>query len=224
MGINLGNSTPTPTQGLGGGMGETSTTASTLTPAPSPVNGILNMSKSQTLDFTKKNPGLTTVRVGLGWDTASLGPSFDLDASAFLLGANGKCPDATHICYFNNQNAHGVKSLGDNRTGQGEGDDETILVYLSQLPENIVKVKFVVTIFEAIQKKQNFGMVKNAYIRLMDDNTGAELCRFVLTDDYSTSTALIFAEVERQSDGNWNFNTLGEGSVNDLNGLAGLFV
>lgn len=221
MGINLGNLSQTPNQG---GNPVATTTASTLAPAPLPVNGILNMEKAQTLDLTKKNPGLSKLKVGLGWDTASLGDSFDLDASAFLLGANGKCSDVSYICYFNNPNSHGVKSLGDNRTGMGEGDDETIVVDLAQVPSNVTKVKFAVTIFEALQKRQNFGMVQNAYIRLIDDVTGSELCRFVLTDDYSTSTAVIFAEVERQADGNWNFNTIGEGSVNDLNNLAGLFL
>lgn len=245
MGINLGSTAPTPSAPLGAATanqmagGGIPAAAPPVTPPPAaapttppagaeavalPGGGVtLNLSKNTMLDLTKRNPGLSKVKLGAGWDIAQGGADFDLDISAFLLGVNGKIASTADVVFFNNMNAPGVRLNGDNRTGAGEGDDETIDIDLSAISPNVQRIVFCVTIADAAARMQTFGMVQNSYVRLMDAAQGdKEICRFVLKDDYATATAMIFAELER-SGNEWNFKTVGEGKQGDLNTLAGLY-
>lgn len=203
MGINLGGIT-----GLGGNN----------------VNA-LNLKKNDVLNLTKKNPGLTEVILGAGWDVANNGFDFDLDIAAFLLNENGKVahiPD--DVIFFNNMKGQGIELLGDNRTGAGEGDDERIKMDLTQIRSDIQKIVFVITIHEAQSKRQTFGMVENSFIRLLDSkNNEKEVCKFNLKENSSTATSVIFAEIYR--DGmEWQFKAIGEGRIADLNGILSLYM
>ena len=178
------------------------------------------LKKGQKVDLTKSNPGLKKITVGLGWDVNRYdGPEFDLDASAFLLGANGKVPgDADFIFYGNANHASGsVTYGGDNRTG--EGDDEEIFVDLEKVPEKIDRIAVTVTIYEAEERRQNFGQVSNAYVRIVDDATGKELVRYDLEEDFSIETALVVGEIYRK-DGEWRFNAIGSGYQGGLEALC----
>ena len=136
-------------------------------------SGALNLKKNDILNLTKKEPGLKKVVLGAGWDISLNGSTFDLDISAFLLGQNGKVNNVNEdVIYFNNMNSQGIKLCGDNRTGVGEGDDERIEIDLRQIKESVSKIIFVVTIFEAREKRQTFGMIDNSYIRLLDEKNG----------------------------------------------------
>lgn len=196
----------------------------TPTPAPAAGGVSLNLSKGMTLDLTKKNPGLTKIKAGLGWDVAvSGGTDFDLDISAFIC-RGGKISSGNDVVFFNNMEQPGVKLMGDNRTGAGDGDDEVIVVDLSALDPSVDKIVFAVTIFEAATRRQTFGMVNSSYIRLLDAANGdKELCRFELKDNFSTETALIFASLQKNGT-DWDFTAIGDGKQGDLNALAGLFV
>lgn len=203
MGINLGGIT-----GLGGNN----------------VNA-LNLKKNDVLNLTKKNPGLTEVILGAGWDVANNGFDFDLDIAAFLLNENDKVahiPD--DVIFFNNMKGQGIELLGDNRTGAGEGDDERIKMDLTQIRSDIQKIVFVITIHEAQSKRQTFGMVENSFIRLLDSkNNEKEVCKFNLKENSSTATSVIFAEIYR--DGmEWQFKAIGEGRIADLNGILSLYM
>lgn len=220
MGIQLGGSTPTPAPQLGGLQLGRTPQAETATPAP--TGGGLQLTKGAKLDLTKGNPGLDKIVVGLGWDTNSTGgQAFDLDVEVFLLGASGKVVSPAHVVFYNNLTSPdgAVRHNGDNRTGQGEGDDETVTVSLSTLSQEVEKIVFAVTIDQAIARQQNFGQVSNAYIRILDDSTGQELCRFDLSEDYSTSISLKAGEVYRHN-GEFKFGATGTGSANDLSGLC----
>ena len=162
----------------------------------------VNLSKGQKVDLTKSNPGLTKLIVGLGWDINKYdgGFDFDLDAAAFLLGDTGK-----------------VSSDAD-----GEGDDETLKVDLSKVPENVSKIDFTVTINDADTRNQNFGQVSNAYIRVVNEATGEELIRYDLGEDYSVETAVIVGELYRNN-GEWKFNAIGSGFQGGLAALCGNF-
>lgn len=176
-------------------------------------SGILNLSKGSILDLTKSNPSLNNVILAAGWDVNKSGSdNFDLDISAFLLDKNGRVTNIQEqVIYFNNKEVSGIKLNGDNRTGQGDGDDETININLSKISNDIKKIVFCVTIFEAISKRQTFGMVNNSYVRLLDiDKDNKELCRFELKNEYATSTAIVFAELFR-SDNGWSFKAIGQG-------------
>ena len=183
----------------------------------------VNLSKGQKVDLTKTNPGLAKITVGLGWDVNRYdgGSDFDLDASAFLLGANGKVTsDADFVFYGNQQHSSGsVIYGGDNRTGEGEGDDEQIKIDLKSIPANIEKVDFTVTIYDANTRRQNFGQVNNAYVRIVDDATGAELIRYDLEEDFSIETALVVGELYRHN-GEWKFNAIGSGFQGGLEALC----
>ena len=172
------------------------------------------LKKGEKVSLTKSNPGLKKITVGLGWDVNRYdgGADFDLDASAFMLGGNGHVSaDGDFIFYGNGTHASGsVVYGGDNRTGAGEGDDEQIMVDLSLVPANVEKIDFTVTIYEAAERRQNFGQVNNAYVRVVDDATGAELVRFDLEEDFSIETALVVAEIYRHN-GEWKFNAIGSG-------------
>jgi tellurium resistance protein TerD len=186
----------------------------------------ISLSKGQKIDLTKGNPGLTKIVVGLGWDTNKYDGSadFDLDASAFLLGENGKAQSEKDFVFYNNQNhpSGSVFSTGDNRTGEGEGDDEQIKVDLGKIPANIAKIAFTVTIHDADARKQNFGQVSNAYIRVVDEKNNAELLRYDLGEDYSVETAVIVAELYRNG-AEWKFNAIGSGFKGGLAALIANF-
>ena len=183
----------------------------------------VNLSKGQKVSLTKGNPGLKSIMVGLGWDINAFdsGADFDLDAAAFLLGADGKCPsDKEFVFYGNLSHATGaVVHQGDNLTGAGEGDDEQILVDLSKVPANIDKVAFTVTIYEAESRHQNFGQVSNAFIRLVDEANGQEMVRYDLGEDFSIETAVVVGELYRNN-GEWKFNAIGSGFQGGLAALC----
>ena len=183
----------------------------------------VNLSKGQKVSLTKGNPGLSKIVVGLGWDTNKYdgGFDFDLDAAAFLLGANGKVTsDADFVFYGNLKHASGaVEHMGDNLTGDGDGDDEQIKVNLSAVPANIEKIGFTVTIYDAETRKQNFGQVSNAYIRIFDETSNTELIRYDLGEDFSVETAVVVGEMYRNN-GEWKFNAIGSGFQGGLFALC----
>ncbi len=182
----------------------------------------LSLSKGGNLSLTKEAPGMTKVLVGLGWDARSTdGQDFDLDASAFLLKADGKVrADSDFIFYNQLKSVDGsVEHTGDNRTGEGDGDDEAIKVDLSKVPADIDKIAFTVTIHEAEVRKQNFGQVRNAFIRIVNQDTNSEVARYDLAEDASTETAMIFAELYRNGS-EWKFRAVGQGFNGGLKPLA----
>lgn len=162
--------------------------------------------------------GLDNLTMGLGWDVNNFtGMAFDLDASVFMLGANDKVLNNGGFIFYNQKQdvAGSVIHLGDNRDGAGDGDDEQIKVCLSKVPAEIQKIVFTITINDAQVRGQNFGQVKNAFIRIVDDKTGNEILRYDLSEDYSTQTALVVAELYRHN-GEWKFNPVGSGYPDDL--------
>ncbi len=181
----------------------------------------VNLQKGQKVDLTKGNAGLKTLVVGLGWDEAPRGFSLfnkrediDCDASGILISAStGKLAGAMDVVYFGNlQHRSGaVRHMGDNLTGAGDGDDEQILVELNRLGSDYSKIVFVVNIYQAMQRKQHFGMIKNAFIRIVDADKGTELCRYNLSENYDGRTAMIFGELY-QYNGEWKFGAIGEGT------------
>ena len=182
----------------------------------------ISLQKGANVNLTKSAPGLTKALLGLGWDARSTdGAAFDLDASALLLGANGKVrSDADFVFYGNKATADGsVSHGGDNLTGEGEGDDETITVDLSKVPADVERIALVVSIYEAETRSQTFGQVRNAFIRLANADTNTEEVRYDLSEDYSTETAVIFAEVYRNN-GEWKFKAIGQGFGDGLAGVA----
>lgn len=184
----------------------------------------INLSKGQKVDLTKGNPGLSSIMVGLGWDVNAFdsGADFDLDAAAFMVGENGRCPTEKEFIFYGNlEHASGaVKHMGDNLTGAGEGDDEQIQIDLSKIPANVSKVAFSVTIYEAEARGQNFGQVSNAFIRIVDESTGTELIRYDLGEDFSIETAVVVGELYRHN-GEWKFNAIGSGFQGGLAALCG---
>ncbi len=183
----------------------------------------INLTKGQKVDLTKGNPGLKKIMVGLGWDVNQYdsGADFDLDAAAFMLGENGKCPTEREFVFYGNleHGSKSVKHMGDNLTGEGEGDDEQIAVDLSKIPANVAKVAFTVTIYEAETRRQNFGQVSNAFIRIVDETTGQELIRYDLGEDFSIETAVVVGELYRNN-GAWKFNAIGSGFQGGLAALC----
>lgn len=190
-------------------------------------NGVnaLNLQKNDILDLTKRNPGLKNVILGAGWDVASVGKDFDLDISAFLLNENNKVTNISEdVIFFNNLQSQGIRLAGDNRTGAGDGDDERIEIDLSSIRNNVSKIVFIVTIHEAQNRRQTFGMVENSYVRLLDvANNEKEICRFNLKENGSTVTSVIFAELYRQGS-EWQFKAIGDGKIADLNGILGIYM
>lgn len=187
--------------------------------------GVLNLKKNDVLNLTKKEPGLEKVVLGAGWDISLNGSTFDLDISAFLLEQNGKVNNiGEDVIYFNNMNSQGIHLCGDNRTGAGDGDDERIEIDLKQIKQSVSRIIFVVTIFEAREKRQTFGMIDNSYIRLLDEkNNEREICRFNLKENGSTATAMVFAELFKENN-EWHFKALGDGKIADLNGILSLYM
>ena len=183
----------------------------------------ISLKKGQKVDLTKGNPSLSKILVGLGWDTNKYdgGYDFDLDAAAFLLNATGKVNEDEDFVFYNNlkHKSGSVEHMGDNLTGEGEGDDEEIKIDLAKVPANIEKIDFTVTIYDAEVRKQTFGQVSNAYIRVVDDVTGTELIRYDLGEDFSVETAVVVGEIYRHS-GEWKFNAIGSGFSGGLAALG----
>lgn len=183
----------------------------------------VNLTKGQKVDLTKGNPGLTKIIVGLGWDTNRYdgGSDFDLDAAAFLLGADARVTsDSDFVFYGNLKHSSGaVEHMGDNLTGEGEGDDEQIKINLDMVPASIEKIGFTVTIYEAETRKQNFGQVSNAYIHIMDEASNTELIHYNLGEDFSVETAVVVGELYRNNS-EWKFNAVGSGFQGGLKALC----
>lgn len=183
----------------------------------------VNLKKGQKVSLTKGNPGLSKVVVGLGWDVNAFdtGGDFDLDAAAFLLTDSGKVSGSGDFVYYGNltHSSGSVTHLGDNLTGVGDGDDEQIKVDLSKVPENITKIAFTVTIYEAESRRQNFGQVNNAFVRIYKEDTGEELLRYDLGEDFSIETAAVFGELYKHG-GEWKFNAIGSGYQGGLAALC----
>ena len=182
----------------------------------------VSLSKGGNVSLTKEAPGLTAVTVGLGWDVRSTtGTDFDLDASAILVDAGGKVTGDKDFVFFNNlQSADGsVKHLGDNLTGEGEGDDEQVNVDLNAVPAGVDKIVFPVSIYDAESRGQSFGQVRNAFIRIVNQAGGAELARYDLSEDASTETAMVFGELYRNG-ADWKFRAVGQGYASGLAGIA----
>ena len=184
----------------------------------------VSLKKGAKVDLTKGNAGLSKILVGLGWETNKYdgGDDFDLDASAFLLLSNDRVSADSDFVFYNalNHPSGSVYSMGDNRTGgTGDDDDEQIKVNLSMIPANYAKVAFTVTIAEAEERKQNFGQVSNAYIRIVDESNGKELMRYDLAEDFSVETAVHVAELYREGT-DWKFHAIGKGFKGGLEALC----
>jgi tellurium resistance protein TerD len=183
----------------------------------------VNLSKGGKVDLTKKKPGLKHLIIGLGWDINKYdgGGEFDLDAAAFMLDASGKAASEADFVFYNNPKhvSGSVVHSGDNRTGAGEGDDEVINVDLSLVPANIEKIDFTVTIFDGAERKQNFGMVSNSYIHIVDADDNEELVNFDLGEDFSGETAVVAGELYRHQ-GEWKFTAIGQGYDGGLAALC----
>ncbi len=186
----------------------------------------VNLSKGQKVDLTKGNAGLSKIVVGLGWDTNKYdgGEAFDLDAAAFLTNNTGKVNSDADFIFFNNLNhaSGSVTHLGDNLTGEGDGDDEQVKIELTKIPTDIEKISFTVTIFDAIKRAQNFGQISNAYIRVVDEASNTELIRYDLSEDYSIETSVVVAEIYRHNE-EWKFAAIGAGFEGGLGALCSNF-
>jgi tellurium resistance protein TerD len=185
----------------------------------------LTLQKGGNLSLSKTDPTLSKIIVGLGWDERTTdGSSFDLDASAFLLSSTGKVRgDADFIFYNQPKSPDGsVEHTGDNRTGKGDGDDESLKVDLNRVPAEVNKIVFTVTIHDADARRQNFGQIGNAFIRIVNELTGAEIVRYDLAEDYSTETAMIFGELYRNNN-EWKFRAVGQGYAGGLKAMCDQF-
>ena len=182
----------------------------------------ISLTKGGNVNLSKEAPNLTNIAVGLGWNPrATDGQAFDLDAVAFLVNEAGKVRADTDFIFFNNlKSADGsVEHTGDNRTGEGDGDDEVIKVDLSKVPADVSKVVFCAVIYDGQARNQNFGQVANAYIRIVNTQGGAEVARYDLSEDSSTETAMIFGELYKNN-GEWKFRAVGQGFAGGLGPLA----
>jgi tellurium resistance protein TerD len=182
----------------------------------------VSLSKGGNVSLSKEAPGLRAVLVGLGWDVrTTTGADFDLDASALILGADGKILSDSHFIFFNNLKSPdgSVEHTGDNLTGEGEGDDEVIKVDVSAVPAEVDKITVAVSIYDAEARGQSFGQVRNAFIRVVNQDGGAEITRYDLSEDASTETAMIFGELYRNG-AEWKFRAVGQGYSTGLRGIA----
>lgn len=183
----------------------------------------VSLQKGQKVSITKGNPGLSKVVVGLGWDVNQFdtGGDFDLDTSAFLLTENGRASQQSDFVFFGNLThpSGSVIHMGDNLTGAGEGDDEQIKIDLSKIPANITKIAFTVTIYDAETRRQNFGQINNAFIRIYNEITGEEILRYDLGEDFSIETAAVFGELYKHGN-EWKFNAIGSGYQGGLAALC----
>ena len=183
----------------------------------------ISLVKGQKVDLTKGNDGLKNIVFGLGWDTNKYDGNapFDLDVSAFLTDVNGKVTGEQDFIFYN-QPSGAIVYSGDNRTGEGTGDDETMKVELNKIPSNIEKISFAAAIYNAEDRLQNFGMVSNSYIRAYDADTNEELFKYELDEDFSLETGIIAGELYRKN-GNWKFNAIGSGYNDGFSGIATSF-
>jgi len=182
----------------------------------------ISLTKGGNVNLSKEAPGLTNITVGLGWDPrATDGQEFDLDAIAFLVNEAGKVRNDQDFIFFNNLKSDNgsVEHTGDNRTGEGDGDDEKIKINLASIPADVSKVAICAIIYEGQARNQNFGQVGDAYIRVVNDNGQAEIARYDLSEDGSTETAMIFGELYRHN-GDWKFRAVGQGFSGGLGPLA----
>jgi tellurium resistance protein TerD len=182
----------------------------------------VSLTKGGNVSLTKEAPGLTAVTVGLGWDARSTtGTDFDLDASAIMAGVSGKVLSDGHFVFFNNLTSvdGSVQHLGDNLTGEGDGDDEEINVNLAAVPPEVDKIVFPVSIYDAAARSQSFGQVRNAFIRVINQAGGTEIARYDLSEDASTETAMVFGELYRNG-AEWKFRAVGQGYAEGLVGIA----
>ena len=184
----------------------------------------VSLTKGQRVSLEKVAPGLTEIFIGLGWDikATDTGYDFDLDSSVFLLGSNEKLISDNHFVFYNNLTSpdadKSVHHMGDNLTGVGEGDDEVIKVNLKKVPNDVQKIVVAVTIHEAQQRSQNFGQIRNAFVRVVNAQSKQEVIRYDLVEDYSIETALIMAELYRK-DGEWRLNAVGAGYQGGLQAI-----
>ncbi len=183
----------------------------------------VSLMKGQKVDLTKTNPGMTKVIIGLGWDTNKYAGNndFDLDASAFLTDASGKTQFEEDFIFYNNlkSKTDAVIHTGDNRTGEGDGDDEQLTVEFGKLPDYVEKISFAVTIHEAVERKQNFGQISNAFVRVLDASNEQELMRYDLGEDFSIETVVIVCELYKHGS-EWKFNAVGSGFSGGLGELC----
>lgn len=182
----------------------------------------ISLTKGQNISLSKTDPSLKNVLVGLGWDARSTdGQDFDLDASVFMATENGKVPSDRHFIFYNQlvSLCGGVEHTGDNLTGDGDGDDESVIVRLDKVESNIKSLFITVTIHDAEARRQNFGQVSNAFVRIVNNDTSDEIVRFDLSEDYSTETAMVFGEIYRHN-GEWKFRAIGQGYTGGLYSLC----
>ena len=183
----------------------------------------IQLKKGQKIDLTKGNPGLKHIRLGLGWDTNMFvgGDDFDLDVSLFMVGKSVKVEQDEDFIFYNNLKhpSEAVEHLGDNRTGDGDGDDEEILVDFSKMPDRIEKIAVTVTIYEAKERRQNFGQVNNSYVRVVNSDNEEELLRYDLGEEFSIETAIVVCEIYRHN-GEWKFSAVGSGFEGGLEALC----
>lgn len=187
---------------------------------------VISLAKGQKVDLTKTNPGISKLVVGLGWDVNKYdgGQDFDLDASVFLLGADGKVSGGEDFIFYNNTTGGNgsVVHSGDNLTGDGDGDDESVKIAIQNIPAQIEKVSFTVTIHDAEARNQNFGMISNAFIRIVNEETNEELIRYDLGEDFSIETAVVVGELYRHAS-EWKFSAVGSGYQGGLAALCNDF-
>ena len=183
----------------------------------------IQLKKGQKINLTKGNPGLKHIKLGLGWDTNVFdgGEDFDLDVSLFMVGKSGRVENDEDFIFYNNLKhpSGAVEHLGDNRTGDGDGDDEEILVDFSKMPNTIEKIAVTVTIYEAKERRQNFGQVNNSYVRLLNSDNDEELLRYDLGEDFSIETAVVVCEIYKNN-GEWKFSAVGAGFKGGLEALC----
>ena len=182
----------------------------------------VSLVKGGNVSLTKEAPSMNVALVGLGWDArVTDGQAFDLDASVFLVGENGKVLSDSHFVFYNNTTSPdgAVQHQGDNRTGEGDGDDEQVKIDLTKVAADVKKLVLAVTIHEADSRKQNFGMVSNSFMRVVNNDNGSEIARFDLSEDASTETAMIFGELYRHG-AEWKFKAVGQGFAGGLAALA----
>lgn len=186
----------------------------------------IQLSKGQRIDLTKDNPALQNIVVGLGWDVKNFdgGDGFDLDASAFLLNDAGKCRQDLDFIFYNNlvSTDGSVEHTGDNRSGEGDGDDEQIKIHVNKISADVNRIAITVTIHDAENRRQNFGQVTNAFVRLVDEDLGTEILRFDLGEDFSIETAVVFCELYRHGN-DWKFNAVGSGYQGGLASLVNAY-
>lgn len=185
----------------------------------------VSLTKGGNVSLSRAAPGLKRILLGLGWDArATAGDEFDLDATAFMLGENGKVRIEQDFIYYRQlvSVCGSVEHTGDNRSGSGDGDDEEIKIDLEKVPSLVKRIAICVTIDDAESRRQNFGQVNNAYMRIVDMDSDTEIARFDLTEDYSTETAMIFGEVYRHN-GDWKFRAVGQGFAGGLEAMCGQF-